>query len=192
MNQREQQKEARRKQILDVSLDLFVRHGYTGTSTRDISRTIGISSGLMFHYFASKEQLYIALMNTASGSVKMIEEYAKMPMRPLELMREITDSILLYFQVSPTMPKLFLLVRQAFYADYLTADMKAVVARMNIPEKLAPIVRAGQLTGEIRQGNPKALALCYFSLIEGAAESAVCSPGDPLPNAAWIVDMLKA
>lgn len=192
MNQREQQKETRRKQILDVSLDLFVRHGYTGTSTRDISRKIGISSGLMFHYFESKEQLYIALMNTASGSVKMIEEYGKMPMQPLELLREITDSILLYFQVSPTMPKLFLLVRQAFYADYLTDDMKKVVLRMNIPEKLVPIVKAGQKTGEIRKGNPKALALCYFSLIEGAAESAVCSPGEPLPDAGWIVDMLKA
>lgn len=192
MNQREQQKENRRRQILGVSLDLFVRHGYTGTSTRDISRRIGISSGLMFHYFESKEQLYIALMSTASGSVKMIGEYAKMPMRPLELFREITDSILLYFQVSPTMPKLFLLIRQAFYADYLTREMKAVVSQMNILDKLVPIVKAGQKTGEIRKGDPKALALCYFSLIEGAAESAVCSPGAPLPDPGWIVDMLKA
>ena len=192
MNQREQQKENRRRQILDVSLDLFVRHGYTGTSTRDISRRIGISSGLMFHYFESKEQLYIALMSTASGSVKMIEEYAKMPMGPLELFREITDSILLYFQVSPTMPKLFLLIRQAFYADYLTRGMKAVVSQMDILDKLVPIVKAGQKTGEIRKGNPKALALCYFSIIEGAAEAAVCSPGAPLPDAGWIVDMLRA
>ena len=192
MNQREQQKENRRRQILDVSLDLFVRHGYTGTSTRDISRRIGISSGLMFHYFESKEQLYIALMSTASGSVKMIEEYAKMPMGPLELFREITDSILLYFQVSPTMPKLFLLIRQAFYADYLTREMKAVVSQMDILDKLVPIVKAGQKTGEIRKGNPKALALCYFSIIEGAAEAAVCSPGAPLPDAGWIVDMLRA
>ena len=192
MNQREQQKENRRKQILDVSLDLFVRHGYTGTSTRDISRKIGISSGLMFHYFESKEQLYIALMSTASGSVKMIEEYAKMPMGPLELFREITDSILLYFQVSPTMPKLFLLVRQAYYADYLTPAMKSVVSRMDLIDKLVPIVRAGQKTGEIRKGSPKALALCYFSLIEGAAEAAVCFPGTPLPEGSWIVDMLKA
>jgi AcrR family transcriptional regulator len=192
MNQREQQKENRRRQILDVSLDLFVRHGYTGTSTRDISRRIGISSGLMFHYFESKEQLYIALMSTASGSVRMIEEYAKMPMGPLELFREITDSILLYFQVSPTMPKLFLLIRQAFYADYLTREMKAVVSQMDILDKLVPIVKAGQKTGEIRKGNPKALALCYFSIIEGAAEAAVCSPGAPLPDAGWIVDMLRA
>lgn len=192
MNQREQQKENRRKQILDVSLDLFVRHGYTGTSTRDISRKIGISSGLMFHYFESKEQLYISLMETASGSVRMIEEYAKMPMRPLELLQEITDSILLYFQVSPTMPKLFLLVRQAFYADYLTRGMKAVVSRMNFPEKLVPIIKSGQKTGEIRKGSPKALALCYFSFIEGAAESAVCSPGAELPDGGWIVDIFKA
>ena len=66
MNQRQRQKDARQKQILDTSLDLFVRHGYTGTSTREISRAIGISSGLMFHYYDTKEQLFLAHLDTAA------------------------------------------------------------------------------------------------------------------------------
>lgn len=44
MGLRQKQKESRRE-ILDVSLDLFIRHGYPGTGTREISRALGIRSG---------------------------------------------------------------------------------------------------------------------------------------------------
>ena len=51
---RKEQKEKRRKEILAVGLDLFVRKGYAATKTQDISQEAGMSEGLLFHYFASK------------------------------------------------------------------------------------------------------------------------------------------
>lgn len=191
MNQRGRQKEARRQQILDVSLDMFVRHGYTGTSTREISKAIGISSGLMFHYFKSKEDLYLAHLETARDAVRMIEEYLQMALAPIEIFREIADALLSYFAVSPTTAKVFLLAKQALYADYLTDNMKNAVKNINITDELVPVIEAGQKAGEIKSGNPRALALCFLSSVESAAENAVCFPDLPAPESRWLVDILK-
>ena len=188
---KEQQKEKRKQQILDVSLDLFVRHGYTGTSTRGISKKIGISSGLMFHYFKSKEDLYIAHLKTALDAVSMIEEYFQMPLTPIQIFSEIAEASLSFFAVSPTTAKVFLLTKQALYADYLTDEMKAIIENLNIMDKLVPLVKAGQKAGEIKSGNPRTLAICFFSSIESAAENVVCFPGSPMPESKWLVDILK-
>ena len=188
---KEQKKKSRKQQILDVSLDLFVRHGYTGTSTRGISKKIGISSGLMFHYFKSKEDLYISHLKTALDAVSMIEEYLQMPLTPIQIFSEIAEASLSYFAVSPTTAKVFLLTKQALYADYLTDEMKSVIKNLNIVDKLAPLVEAGQKAGEIKDGNPTALAICFFSSIESAAENAVLYPSSPVPESKWIVDILR-
>ena len=54
---RKEQKEARKIQIIQATLDLFVERGYYGTKTSQISRRAGISEGLLFHYFPTKEIL---------------------------------------------------------------------------------------------------------------------------------------
>jgi AcrR family transcriptional regulator len=56
-NLRKTQAEERRLQILEVALAEFASKGFKGTSVKDISQTADISLGLMYHYFASKEQL---------------------------------------------------------------------------------------------------------------------------------------
>jgi AcrR family transcriptional regulator len=54
---RRQQAEERREQILDAALRVFSQKGFGGASIRDIAREVGITEGLIYHYFESKEQL---------------------------------------------------------------------------------------------------------------------------------------
>ncbi|MCI1965064.1 MAG: TetR/AcrR family transcriptional regulator [Oscillospiraceae bacterium] len=192
MGIRQKQKEDRRRKILDVSLDLFIRHGYAGTSTRQISRMLGISSGLLFHYYSTKEQLYLEHLKTALDGIRMMEEYLLLPLSPLQIFHEVAESALSYFTISPATAKVFLLAKQALTADYLTEEMEQTVLKMNIADRFAPTVLAGQKAGEIRKGDPKSLALCFFSAMESAAENAVCFPSVPLPKADWLVDLMKA
>ncbi|MDZ7802289.1 MAG: TetR/AcrR family transcriptional regulator [Trueperaceae bacterium] len=51
--------EERRRQILDAALGLFARKGYSGTTTKEIAQQIGITEGLIFHYFGSKAELLV-------------------------------------------------------------------------------------------------------------------------------------
>jgi AcrR family transcriptional regulator len=54
---RRQTAEERREQILDAALRVFSEKGYNGASIRDIAREVGVTEGLLYHYFASKEQI---------------------------------------------------------------------------------------------------------------------------------------
>ena len=55
------QKETRRQQILDAALRCFSRDGFHGTTTADIVRESGVSQGTLYLYFATKEDIVVAL-----------------------------------------------------------------------------------------------------------------------------------
>jgi AcrR family transcriptional regulator len=61
---REQQAIARRAQIVETALQLFARHGFDGTSTKQIAQAAGITEGLIFHYFPTKAHLLTAVIDT--------------------------------------------------------------------------------------------------------------------------------
>ena len=54
---RRQQAEERREQILDAAIRIFCEKGFAGTTIRDIAREVGVTEGLLYHYFESKDQL---------------------------------------------------------------------------------------------------------------------------------------
>ena len=56
----------RREDILRASLHLFAEKGFHGTSMRDIAREADITEGLIYHYFASKRDLFRAIIEEHS------------------------------------------------------------------------------------------------------------------------------
>jgi AcrR family transcriptional regulator len=50
-----------RERILDVALDLFTDQGFDGTSMREIAARLHISKPAIYHHFASKEEILMAL-----------------------------------------------------------------------------------------------------------------------------------
>lgn len=53
---------ARRLQIIDAGLTVFAARGYAGATTALICRTAGIGSGTFFHYFPTKADLLLAIL----------------------------------------------------------------------------------------------------------------------------------
>ena len=54
----------RREQILATAVDLFSHKGFKGTTTKEIARTAGVSEAMVFRHFASKEELYGAILHS--------------------------------------------------------------------------------------------------------------------------------
>ncbi|WP_433667667.1 TetR/AcrR family transcriptional regulator [Nocardia sp. CA-136227] len=54
--------EMRRTQILEAAASLLEQHGYAGLSIRRLATEVGMSVGLMYHYFADKHAVFDALM----------------------------------------------------------------------------------------------------------------------------------
>jgi TetR/AcrR family transcriptional regulator len=59
---RSRRKEARPGELLTAALDLFVEKGYAGTRVEEVAQRAGVSKGTLFLYFASKEELFKAVV----------------------------------------------------------------------------------------------------------------------------------
>jgi AcrR family transcriptional regulator len=63
--------EARRRQIVRIAMKLFSKHGFRGTTTREIAQAAGISEAMVFRHFATKEELYAAILDDKAGAGEM-------------------------------------------------------------------------------------------------------------------------
>ena len=53
---------ARREQLIDVALAVFARSGYHTTSMNDVAEAAGVTKPVLYQHFASKRDLYLALL----------------------------------------------------------------------------------------------------------------------------------
>jgi TetR/AcrR family transcriptional regulator, transcriptional repressor of aconitase len=57
----QQYRDARRDQILSAARRCFLRDGFHATSMQDLFAEAGLSAGAVYRYFASKEDMIIAI-----------------------------------------------------------------------------------------------------------------------------------
>jgi AcrR family transcriptional regulator len=55
--------EERRLQILRIAVRLFSQRGFRGTTTKEIAQAAGVSEAMVFRHFATKEELYTAILD---------------------------------------------------------------------------------------------------------------------------------
>ncbi len=53
----------RRSQILAVAVSLFSERGFRGTTTKEIAQAAGVSEAMVFRHFATKQELYAAILD---------------------------------------------------------------------------------------------------------------------------------
>src|SRR5215210_8722132 len=53
----------RRRQIAEVAMRLFSERGFRGTTTKEIAHAAGVSEAIIFRHFATKEDLYTAIID---------------------------------------------------------------------------------------------------------------------------------
>src|SRR5262245_22297516 len=51
----------KRARVMDVARTLFAERGYAATTTADVARRAGVSEGILYHHFGSKEGLLAAV-----------------------------------------------------------------------------------------------------------------------------------
>ena len=56
-NKKENTARERRKQIFDTAIHLFIKKGVADTSMREISKAVGITTGGLYHYVQSKDEI---------------------------------------------------------------------------------------------------------------------------------------
>lgn len=78
------------KQILDVSLKLFMEKGYEKTTIQDIVNNLGMSKGAIYHHFKSKEEIMNAISKRSFEENTYLDEiYNNSTLTGLEKIQKI-------------------------------------------------------------------------------------------------------
>ncbi len=62
LTKRERRKDARPGELVRAALDLFVEKGFSATRAEEVAQRAGVSKGTLFLYFATKEDLFKAVV----------------------------------------------------------------------------------------------------------------------------------
>jgi AcrR family transcriptional regulator len=65
--------EARREQIHEAARELFESAGYDGVSMGDVAEAAGVTRGLVHHYFRSKRELYLEVVQSVLGQAPTLD-----------------------------------------------------------------------------------------------------------------------
>src|SRR3954464_4938332 len=66
--------DARREQLVALGIEIFSERPFDEVSIDDIAAAAGISKGLLYHYFPSKRDFYVAVIRSAADEMQALTE----------------------------------------------------------------------------------------------------------------------
>lgn len=193
MTLREEQREQRRQQILFRALELFAKKGYSDTKIGDIAKAADMSTGLMFHYFDSKEQLYEELVRMGAAYTNMPGEFPYQ--NPAEYFEGFLNALFGYVSGQPWVFQMFVLMAQARRSEGIPPHVREIAMGIDQIEQSAKIIEEGQRRGYFREGDAHLLSFTFWSSVQGIMEQLAATPemyadGGALPRAEWLMGIL--
>jgi len=161
-------KEDKRRLILDNSLKLFVHKGYAATTTRDIAKRAGISAGLLFHYFPTKETILEELIDEASKGMELLLPFFENN-RPDETFLMISNFITTMFNQNQSVD-FFLLMSQTMALDCVSPHVRQKCDKSAYIHASAELIKEGQTLGIFKDAEALSLSYTFWGAVQGIAE----------------------
>lgn len=168
--------EARRRHILAAAAECFATKGFQNTRTADICAAAGMSSGNLFHYFASKQAIFTAIFEQDGHDNAALLEQAATADNALEALLGFAE-----FMVAQTeYPHLAGLMLEVIANAKLDADFAALLDRNDRENRdgLITVLKRAAAAGQIDPAlDPVTAANWILVLIEGAFVRASADSG---------------
>jgi TetR/AcrR family fatty acid metabolism transcriptional regulator len=139
--------EDRRRRILDAAVRVFARSGYHGSRVGDIATEAGVAHGLLYHYFASKDEVLETVFRENFGqllerfrAVEAAEEPAP------EKLEGIAKILLRTWRNDPDL--VTVMVREVARSPQLQAQVDEVREAFAIVQR---VIEQGQADGTFRR-----------------------------------------
>jgi len=145
--------EDRREQIMDAAMRVFARKGFDRATNKDIAQEAGITPGLIYHYFESKEKLLRAILEEHSP-LRLVQ------LMPAEILDMPPESVLRYVA-----QQLLSVVEDEHYVRFARVFLAEAIHRpeaisfsfagmQEVVSLLEGYLAAKMETGELRRTDP--------------------------------------
>jgi len=143
--------QATKERILNVAFKEFAARGYDGARVDAIVARCKISKNLIYHYFASKEALFIAVMERAYGAMrKRQNELGLSGDDPVADMRALVEKTIQHFVEQPEFIQL-LAMENLHKAAHIKKSSVIPVIFNPLRKALSEILEKGKARGVFRQ-----------------------------------------
>ncbi len=112
-----------RERIMLEAEKQFARHGYVGTSVRDLASALGIAGSSVLHQVGSKRKLYAAVLQRISESVGAVLKHVDEG-EPSGIVRRLADRLMIWSELHPD------------YVQILLREMMENPVRLNEAHRL--------------------------------------------------------
>lgn len=156
-----------RADILDAAERVFAAHGFQGGSVRKIGAESGFSAAAVYLFFDSKQQLLLETLSRRGDElVKAVGAAAGSGVDALDALHRIIDVAVDYFETHPEFSRIVHQLRGGVSAGPALGEPEDVTGLVDQAASLvADLVRTGQAAGEIRAGDPRAMAHLYEVIV---------------------------
>jgi TetR/AcrR family fatty acid metabolism transcriptional regulator len=158
----------RRQQILAAAVKVFAEKGFHASRVGDIAEEAGIAYGLVYHYFASKEDLLETIFRTTwTEMLARVREVEEAGVPAAEAVRQVTALLLRTWRRDPALVRV--LVREVTRNQHVQQEIEEITQAMQALER---IVRRGQESGEFRSElDPRLAAVVFYGALEEVLSS---------------------
>ena len=185
---RKEQKEERRKAILMTALALFVERGYYDTKIADIAAAVPMSTGLLFHYFASKEELLLELVKMGLQGPGSVGDSGDVP--PDVYLTMFLGKVFSFAEEQPWVFNMFVLMGQVKRKG-MPEEARKLAESVDAVSPTVAIIKRGQEAGVFHKGDADAMARCFWYAVQGIMEQMTAGDVLATPEPEWIVAMLR-
>ncbi len=187
-------RETQRANILEAARRVFARKGKAATMA-DVAEAAGVSQGLAYRYFVSKEQIYRelveqALEQAALATAQPMHESSATPGQRLALL--ITQLV----EYRRDHLEFFQLLDQVVGSDKIPDDVAELIRRRreSFFVEFRQLIVEAQATGEVAAGDPDELVIAVVASLEGLVRFGLHHPEQfhrLCPDASILLRMLK-
>jgi AcrR family transcriptional regulator len=187
----EEMRQGALRKIQTAGLELFARKGLAGTNIKEIAEKAQISLGLMYHYYSSKDELYLTLANQAMDiSIALLSSLKKQRATPREKVEGFIQGFLTGVQKYPEICY-FIIIGQQFETKDSAQNEMLNGRKMESMKLLSGIIKAGQNEGIFLKGDPLQLAVMLVAATQGlAAFRMTLGNKFTMPGTAILMNML--
>ncbi|MCH5586091.1 TetR/AcrR family transcriptional regulator [Shimazuella sp. AN120528] len=163
------------KKILFSATKLFAQKTFFKTTMQDIADDAGVSKGLAYRYFSSKEEIMNHLIELSVPGFDSLSTLLHQDRDEKELLSEVTGFLLENLKHDSSTSEAFQILSQidSFSENELSSEVRAGYEKslQNLIANFARVIKSGQEKGYFTEGNPEHLALFYYSTYQGVAFS---------------------
>lgn len=199
--QRVNDPEGTKRNIIEIATEEFAGKGFSGARVDDIAARTRTSKRMIYYYFGGKEDLYIAVLETAYRSIRSIEAALDLEhQKPEQALRAL---ISFTFDYQNAHPEFVRLVMNENILNGIYVSRSKVIQRLNttVIDALRGLLVRGQNGGVFRRDvDPVDLhmsisALCIFNIANRATFSTIfkrdmASPKALAARRAQVVEMV--